>query len=422
MGRPSKGSKQEKTIVAHEIFNNVLSGAATPHYPETVWVAKNLPPIKLWASALEKGAMDQAKNMVMLPYVHSHAAVMADAHSGYGVPIGGVLALDGYVIPNAVGLDIGCGMQAVQFPLRAADVPRGALQGVVEQIKATIPVGFTWHNHPQAPERMPEWGELNTGTLLGEIEKAELQLGTLGGGNHFIELQRDEEGNLWAMVHSGSRNIGKQVAEHHHEIAKDTAERTHLWLPDKDLACLSVNGELGQAYLADMDYCLRFARANRDLMMDQVIEAVRANTGCTGEPKFRHDIHHNFAAIEEHLGKKVVVHRKGATRAFKDQVGIIPGSQGTASYIVEGLGNPESFMSCSHGSGRRMSRGRAKRELDLAAEIARLDEQGIIHGIRTTKELDEAAGAYKDIEEVMANQADLVRPLVRLTPLAVVKG
>ncbi len=389
-------------------------------FPEIILIGENFPVIKNWAANLEEGAIEQAVNMAKLPHVFHHIAIMADAHQGYGVPIGGVLAMLDHVIPNAVGVDIGCGVQAVKFPL--TKISTEALKEIMGQIREAIPVGFNWHDSPPAPERMPVQKLLTTKALLSELPKANLQLGTLGGGNHFIEIQQDEENHIWAMVHSGSRNLGKKTADYHHEIAKDKAEQMNMWLPDSDLAYLNIKSPAGQAYLADMDYCLAFAKANRTLMMDNIIKIIQKITRCSDIILFRHDIHHNYAVLETHFGQEVIVHRKGATSAYAGETGIIPGSQGTASYIVEGLGNPDSFKSCSHGAGRTMSRGQARKTLNLAEEIARLDEKGIIHSIRNQKDLDEAASAYKDIEEVMNNQIDLVRPIYKLVPLAVIKG
>jgi len=240
--------------------------------------------------------------------------------------------------------------------------------------------------------------------------------------NHFLELQYDTDDNVWVMIHSGSRNIGKQVADHYIFLAEQfNIKQGHLVPPSWDLAYLEVDSDEGQAYLREMGFCLEFALANRQAMMDRVGEVLADLTGFTGFVDVVNK-NHNDANLEEHFGEQVWVHRKGATPARTGENGIIPGSQGTCSYIVEGLGNPDSFMSCSHGAGRRMSRGKAKKNLDLEAEIALMDEQDIVHGIRSTDDLDEASGAYKDIAEVMSNQADLVRILVELRPLAVLKG
>jgi tRNA-splicing ligase RtcB len=257
-----------------------------------------------------------------------------------------------------------------------------------------------------------------------EYESARKQLGTLGGGNHFIELQKDEEGNLWVMIHSGSRNLGKQVAEYYNKKAIELNEKWFSQVPKEwQLAFLPEDSLLARDYLNEMNFCLNFAYNNRRKMMDDILSFVQDEF--TGEHEHGIEllnIHHNFASLENHFGQNVWVHRKGATQAKAGQLGIIPGSQGTHSYIVEGLGNQESFMSCSHGAGRKMSRSAAIKNLNIDEERNKLDTQGILHAIRGKDDLDEAPGAYKSIDEVMASQTDLVKIVHTLTPLAVVKG
>jgi len=240
--------------------------------------------------------------------------------------------------------------------------------------------------------------------------------------NHFIEIQQGDDGFVYIMVHSGSRNIGYRVAQNYNAMAINLNEKWYSSVPKKwQLAFLPLNSKEGQDYLDEMQYCVEFAHMNRNLMIKNICESIdEVVAGVTYDAHL--DIAHNFAAMEHHFGKNVMVHRKGATKAYKGQLGIIPGSQGTSSYIVEGLGNPESFYSCSHGAGRRMSRTKAKNELDLAAEIKHMNDQGIVHGLRTANDLDEASGAYKDIENIMLLQRDLVEIKVKLTPLAVIKG
>jgi len=245
-------------------------------------------------------------------------------------------------------------------------------------------------------------------------------LGTLGGGNHFIEIQKGDDGHIWIMIHSGSRNLGFKVANYYNKLAIGLNEKWHTSVPREwELAFLLTDSDEGQAYIKEMQYCVEYALANRRLMMERVIQSVANNTNQTGFDEMI-NIAHNYASLEHHYGKDVWVHRKGATLARKGTVGIIPGSQGTASYIVEGLGNKESFESCSHGAGRKMGRKQAQRELNLEEEQAKL--KGILHSVRGIKDLDEASGAYKDIKTVMENQKDLVKILVELKPLAVVKG
>jgi tRNA-splicing ligase RtcB len=255
-----------------------------------------------------------------------------------------------------------------------------------------------------------------------EYDKARRQVGTLGGGNHFIEIQRGSDGRIWAMVHSGSRNIGKQVADHYNKLAVKLNEKWKSDVPKAwQLAFLPLESDEGRQYLREMTYCVAFAQASRALMLERVQEALReAAPEAAFDPVI--NIAHNYAAREKHYGREVVVHRKGATQAQAGQQGIIPGSQGAQSYIVRGKGNRESFMSCSHGAGRRMGRKQAMRELDLKKQQALLESQGIVHGLRAKKDLDEAPGAYKDIAQVMRNQQDLVDIETELTPLAALKA
>ena len=374
-------------------------------------------PIKLWLDDIEEGALDQAKNLANLPFIFKHISIMPDSHQGYGMPIGGVMATEGVVVPNAVGVDIGCGMCAVKTILTEIDTD--TLKTIMGKIRQAIPVGFKRYSYPQ--EGMID---LPDGCEIAEREygNAHTSLGTLGGGNHFIEIQKGSDGYIWIMIHSGSRNLGKQVADHYNKIAIFLNKKWHSNVPKEwQLAFLPVDSDVGQEYMREMQFCVDFAFANRKLMIERIQDIFSSECQL---PNFGDiiNIAHNYAAIENHFGKNVIVHRKGATKAHEGQLGIIPGSQGTASYIVRGRGNKDSFQSCSHGAGRRMGRKQAQRELDLTEEIKRLDSLGVIHAIRGKKDLDEAAGAYKDIDTVMANQADLVDIEVGLRPLAVIKG
>ena len=378
-------------------------------------------PIKSWVTDLEEGALEQARNLANLPFIFRHLSLMPDSHQGYGMPIGGVMATKDVVIPNAVGVDIGCGMCAVKTSLKIEDFTKEKLKEVMGLIRETIPVGFNHRKEECEIEEMP-----NLSNPLYIVDQqygaARRQLGTLGGGNHFIEIQKDEEGFIWIMIHSGSRNIGYKAAKYYNELAKKLNKKWHTSVPEKhDLAFLPLNSKEGKEYLDEMNYCVEFALANRKKMMEDVQNSILQ---VIDEVKFENiiNIAHNYAKMENHFGENVMVHRKGATSARKGEVGIIPGSQGTASYIVEGLGNPESFQSCSHGAGRKMGRNQARKNLDLEEEKKKLEDQGIVHSIREVNDLDEASGAYKSIEEVMANQEDLVKILVKLIPLGVVKG
>lgn len=390
-------------------------------------------PIKLWLDDIEEEAMKQAINLSNLPFVFRHVAIMPDAHQGYGMPIGGVLATKGVVIPNAVGEDIGCGICVIKTSLTSLDKEtiKKILGGSKEYhggIRSIIPVGFNHQSKKQDESLMPKEFEqpytLNTfcPVVYTQYESALKQIGTLGGGNHFIELQKGNDGYIYIMIHSGSRNLGFKVAEYYNKLAIELNTKWYSIVPKEyQLAFLPMNTPEGLAYIREMNYCVEFALANRKLMMENIKKCItEVIPDVTFEPMI--NIAHNYATMENHFGENVMIHRKGATLVRQNTIGIIPSSQGTKSYIVKGLGNEESFMSCSHGAGRKMSRTKAQNELNLEKEIKKLDEQGIVHGIRHKNDLDEASGAYKNIDIVMANQKDLVEIMIELTPLAVIKG
>ena len=380
-------------------------------------------PLLLWLDHLEGDTLTQATNLANLPCAFHHVAIMADAHVGYGMPIGGVLATTGAIIPNGVGVDIGCGMRAVRTGLTAVDPAQ--LSTIIGGLRATIPLGFKHHSKPRPVQAMPDPGaeDSDLPVVAAEYDSARKQIGTLGGGNHFIEIQQGSDNRIWLMVHSGSRNLGYRVADFHNKRAVKLAKTAKKNVVPKEwqLAVLPVASEEGQQYQREMEYCVAFARANRREMMAAIQEVVAEVTGC-GQFEEALDVAHNYAAREIHFDREVWVHRKGATRAFAGERGIIPGSQGSRSYIVRGLGNPQSFMSCSHGAGRVLGRKEAQRVLNLREEIGKLEAQHILHSIRHRNDLEEAPGAYKDIGEVIANQHDLIEVLVELQPLAVLKG
>ena len=380
-------------------------------------------PIKMWLDEPEDGAVKQALNLANLPFAFSHVCLMPDTHQGYGMPIGGVMATMNVIVPNAVGVDIGCGMCAVKTNIEANGLERKQLTQIMAGIRELIPLGFDHHKERQDESLMPQDFQVDELTVVKRQYQAALkQLGTLGGGNHFIELQRDDDGFLWLMVHSGSRNFGLQVAEYYNKKAKKLNELYYSSVnPKADLAFLPFETDEAHIYYKEMRYCTEFALANRRLMMERIQQVVSATCNEAVYQPFI-NIAHNYAAWETHFDTKVIVHRKGATSAKAGETGIIPGSQGAKSYIVEGLGNPESFMSCSHGAGRLMSRTAAIRNLDLETEKRKLDELGIIHSIRSKSDLEEASSAYKDISQVMSFQSDLVKIKVELSPLAVIKG
>ena len=376
-------------------------------------------PIKMWLDDPDPETLRQAGNLARLGFAVGHVCLMPDAHVGYGMPIGGVMATRDAVVPNAVGVDIGCGVCAVRTDLHHLEPAR--IKKVLAAIRKRIPLGFRHHKRPPAPERMPEVaGELPV--VRDQYRSALCQLGTLGGGNHFIELQRDDQGRVWVMIHSGSRNLGHRVASHYNRLAEErNRELGYPVARSWQLAPLEADSRAGRDYLAEMNYCIAFALANRQLMMEWVLEILADEAGAASfSPLINRS--HNFAAREEHLGQSLLIHRKGATRVARGETGLIPGSQGSCSYIVRGRGCADAFDSCSHGAGRRLGRRQARRVLDLKTEQARLQAMGVVHGVRHRRDLDEAPGAYKDIEEVMANQRDLVEVVTRLRPLAVVKG
>ena len=381
-------------------------------------------PVKIWTNDVEESAMRQIENLTTLPFLHHHLAIMPDVHAGMGMPIGGVLACDGAVIPNAVGVDIGCGMCAVKTNWKMEDLPAHVIRKeIMKGIRARIPLGIEHHKEAQDAKYLPQGHNIDKMEIVKRRQISILhEVGTLGGGNHFIELQKDEEGNLWIMIHSGSRNLGKQVGDYYNKIAASLNEKWHSVVsPEIRLPFLPHGTREFGAYWNEMKYCIDFALCNRRLMMERIQEVIADSLkGIEFEPMI--NIAHNYAAFEHHFDKDVIVHRKGATLAREGVIGIIPGSQGTASYIVEGLGNPDSFCSCSHGAGRVLSRKAAIKTLDMDAEVRNLEAKGIIHAIRCQDDMQEASGAYKDIDTVIANEADLVKVKTKLLPMAVIKG
>jgi len=379
-------------------------------------------PVKLWLDEIEPEAERQVKTLANLPFAFGHIAVLPDCHEGYGMPIGAVLAAYDAIVPNAVGVDIGCGMNAVRTSLESIEVKD--LKKIVELIKKVVPVGFRHQNRMQDESLMPELKNSDRLEIVTEEYKSALfQLGTLGGGNHFIEIQKGSDGFIWIMVHSGSRNLGKKVADYYNKLAeKLNQKQQHSCVRSNDLAWLPLGTAEASAYISEMSFCQNFAASNRMLIMQRIKDnftEASANTVVFGQ---NIDIAHNYARPENHLGNDLIIHRKGATSARLNEKGIIPGSQGSVSYIVSGLGNPESFMSCSHGAGRKMSRHKAQKTFDLREVVDSMNRLGIIHGIKNIRDLDEAPGAYKNIGMVMENQKDLVSILVELKPLAVIKG
>jgi len=379
-------------------------------------------PVKSWCERVEKGALEQAANLANHPKVFGHVVLMPDCHVGYGMPIGGVAACKDAIIPNAVGVDIGCGMCAVQTDFPVSEISRTQISRCLEETRQRVPLG-EGHCHKQ-PQEWERFGELPDWLDGRARELAFKNLGSLGGGNHFIEIQAGDDGTLWLMLHSGSRNLGYRIAEHHHKIALRKAPGFG------DLAYLDAESEAGQAYILEMNFALAYARENRARMM-QVFRVAMSRTSRGIKFVQEINIHHNYAAMEEHFGERVWVHRKGATSAQEDEMGIIPGSMGTPSYIVQGKGNADSFASCSHGAGRTMGRMAASRTLSRE-ECDKAMEGIVFSGWHPTRgrgrkgagmlDLSEAPQAYKDIDEVIEAELDLVEPVVKLRPLGVLKG
>jgi len=403
-------------------------------------------PIKVWLEhigQLEAECLQQALNLANLPFIHQWVALMPDTHSGYGMPIGGVIAAEEVIIPNAVGVDIGCGMIFVQTDipvkvLTTIDTPDGKLaQAMVSKILRKVPTGFDHHQAKQPCRTVDDFRRSLTKSdrtrlapeLMKELDPAYYQLGTLGSGNHFIELQADDSGYLGIMVHSGSRNFGYKICHHFNQAARKINKDMNAPVPPQwDLAYLPLDSLPGQEYIRWMKLALDFAYENRVRMMETAIREV-----CSLAEKYAGleqirvsepiNCHHNYAALEDHYGKKVWVHRKGAIRAGEGQMGIIPGAMGTYSYLVRGKGNPESFCSCSHGAGRRMSRKAAKKQYSVKATMDDLKALGVYLGKEKHHDIsEETRFAYKEIDFVIKNELDLIEVTKRLRTIAVIKG
>lgn len=386
---------------------------------QVIQTKKNI--ILSWANSMEEEALKQLGNAAEHPCVDKPVVACPDVHTGYGVTIGCVLPVSAALIPNAVGVDIGCSMSACRTNIEASLVDKKALESIVNTIRSHIPTGCTHHTAKQVHKIFDDIDRWNSCKICAsEFESAQYQIGTMGGGNHFIELQAGDDGFLYYMIHSGSRNLGYKVGNYYNKVA---SELCHRWRQDKvvedQLAFLPKGEPEYEEYFKEMKLCLDFAKANHELMQ-QIIEYILSANLQNIEFKQKWYTRHNYADIENHSGLNLVIHRKGAILARTGMEQIIPGSQGTASYIVEGLGNPKSYCSASHGSGRVMSRKQAKESLSLKEEQSKM--KGIIHNMNSVKQLDEAPSAYKDIEEVLTLEEDLVKPVVRLRPLAVIKG
>ena len=398
--------------------------------------------VKMWTKfvPVESGAIDQLRSITKLPFVFKHVAAMPDVHIGVGSTVGTVLATRSAVIPAAVGVDIGCGMIACRISLKAEDLPDN-LHRLRTEIETMVPVGMDDHNiarlngkgHQDTRTVLNnQWKQLDKGleaiTLKHPIiekmvknseEKAYRQLGSLGGGNHFVEICLDENNDVWIMLHSGSRGIGNAIGRYFIELAQKDMEKNNIHLPHKDLAYLQEGSVHYDDYVAAVDWAQEYAKRNRDAMLELVITAMTRFLPTFKVTKEAINCHHNYVSQETHFDENVIITRKGAVSAQKDELGIIPGSMGAKSFIVRGLGNPESFCSCSHGAGRTMSRSAAKRKITVEDHIL------ATAGVECRKDegmIDESPAAYKSIDDVMASQTDLVQIVHTLKQVLCVKG
>ena len=386
-------------------------------------------PVKIWTDDVDERSKAQLANIARLPFIHHHVAAMPDVHLGKGATIGSVIATHQAIIPAAVGVDIGCGMVAARLSITASDLDEKALKKVFDQISRDVPVGRGQHPddrvlvdavRPFEPglkaltDRHPELLK-----AFGKFSRWMNQMGTLGGGNHFIEVCLDESDQVWVMLHSGSRGIGNAMADYFIQLARQDMERWMIQLPDRDLAYFPEGSEHFADYIEAVRWAQDYAMQNRQSMLDLVLAALARHLPPCAVTTEVVNCHHNYVARENHYGADVWVTRKGAIRAREGDWGIVPGSMGTRSYIVRGKGNPESFCSSAHGAGRRMSRTAAEKQFtpaDLVRQTA---------GVICRKDpgvLDEIPGAYKDIDQVMANQSDLTEILHTLKQVVCVKG
>ena len=385
-------------------------------------------PVKVWTPDIEGTARRQLENVSRLPIIHGHVAAMPDVHAGIGATVGSVIPTKAAVIPAAAGVDLGCGVDAVQLSLTASDLPT-SLARIRSAIERAVPTGFGMHEDAtgdDAPKKLSKGLHRITernpriSSMQKDFRATWLkQLGTLGGGNHFIEVCLDESQNVWVMLHSGSRGIGNVIGRYFIERARREMEKSDVHLPDRDLAWFAEGTSVFDEYVEAVDWAQEYAFENRRQMMKAILEAIRPHLprfSIVGEAI---SCHHNYVAREKHFGENVYVTRKGAIRAGEGELGVIPGSMGARSFIVRGKGNPESLCSCAHGAGRLMSRTEARKRFS-AADLATQTQ-----GVECRKDaavVDEIPGAYKPIDEVMANQNDLVDVVHTLRQVVCVKG
>jgi tRNA-splicing ligase RtcB len=404
---------------------------------QTTFKDEGSAPVKIWTTDIEASALQQLHNMATLPFIHKHIAVMPDVHWGMGSTVGSVIPTIRAIVPASVGVDIGCGMVAAKLSIRPDQLPDN-LRGVRSALEAAIPHGRTdngamndrgaWGDVPGTV--VDEWTRLKEDTRFTEVKEKHSklitqdsgarQLGTLGTGNHFVELCIDKENSLWLMLHSGSRGTGNRIGSYFIQKAKELMERYYVKLPDADLAFIPEAEPIFGDYWKALSWAQDYALTNRRLMMSHAMAALSIELGIpVNEGMLAVNCHHNYVSKENHFGSNVYVTRKGAVRVREGEMGIVPGSMGARSFIVRGKGNADAFNSCSHGAGRRMSRGQAKKQFTLA------DMEAQTAGVECRKDadvIDEIPGAYKSIDEVMANQTDLVDVVAELKQILCVKG
>ena len=397
--------------------------------PILTTITKGKVPVKVYTKDLEPSAYEQLSNMSQMPFIHSHIAAMPDVHCGIGATVGSVIPTKGAIIPAAVGVDIGCGMNALRLNLKAHQLPDN-LRGLRGAIERDVPVGFNMHKYDAVPDstvRALSNGLSNIWEKHPKLKSKQKkpyqtwvrQLATLGGGNHFIELCLDENDNVWVMLHTGSRGVGNAIGSYFIELARRDMEKIQMNLPDRDLAYFNEGTSHFNDYIEAVGWAQDYAMINRREMMRLILKVLKKRLPNFKVTKEAINCHHNYVSQEHHFGEQVFVTRKGAIRAGEGEYGIIPGSMGAKSFIVKGKGNPSSFCSCSHGAGRVMSRSKAKRlfsEEDLLAQTSGVE-------CRIDKSIiDEIPSAYKNIDTVMANQTDLVDIVHTLKQVVCIKG
>lgn len=392
-------------------------------------ITKGKVPVKIYTNDIDPGAYEQLANMAQMPFIHSHIAAMPDVHKGIGATVGSVIPTKGAIIPAAVGVDIGCGMNAVRLSLSANELPDN-LKGLRSAIERDVPVGFAMHKADAVPDSTVRALSPGLETIWGKHPKLKpkkkkpfhswvRQLATLGGGNHFIELCLDENNDVWVMLHSGSRGVGNAIGQYFIELARRDMEKIQKNLPDRDLAYFTEGTDHFDDYAEAVSWAQDYAMTNRREMMRIIVKVLQHKLPAFKVTKEAINCHHNYVDEEVHYGESVFVTRKGAIKAGEGEYGIIPGSMGAKSFIVKGKGNPSSFCSCSHGAGRVMSRTAAKKQ------FTSVDLEAQTKGVECRKDksvIDEIPAAYKDIDTVMDNQKDLVDVVHTLKQVICVKG